>query len=84
MNNIKDKEKIENDILDSYQGRWIALWFTTSGKSYRGKLIDTEENTKARIAARLNSDRHGIIFTLYNNIVIPYSQISHATPMPVS
>jgi len=75
-------ELLERDELEDYKGKYYALWFTKSGKSYRGSRLDTEKNTERRIKSWLANDRPGINFSLYNGIHIPYSQISHAIPLP--
>ncbi len=84
--------KLEDDVdeLDSYQGRWINLYFLKTGESYRGcKSFDTEKEAK-EASKKVFSRKYKITFTTISSLHWPeigrkayVTERSHAIPMPM-
>ena len=81
---IKDKLKYEEDLLDSYSGKWGLFSTLKDGRSALGPERETKETIEAGIPKlwRMFRANPNVEYSSIEYGIIKYSQIAMLIPMP--
>lgn len=85
---IDEKLKYDEDLLESYSGKWKNITFTVRGKSYVGIQTHDTEGIAFRISKQAmqearNQPTRGGFITYECGSRVHYTKISYVIQMPV-